>query len=232
MYKEYFYLFLIYSFLGWIMEIIYAFIKSKYFINRGFLLGPLCPIYGFGALLIIIFNKIFYNSNIFYVFLNSIILTSFIEYITGYILEYFFKTTWWDYTNEKYNIKGRICLKFSMLWGVISLLILYVISPLLFKIISKLNNTFIYKYSYILILILFIDITYSIYEATQFKKSMIILCKIRIEIQNKVRKDLDKIHILKSRHNRILKAFPNIKIDSKNINVILKNIIKMNKQVK
>ena len=120
--------FIIYSFMGWCLETVYATIRKKEFVNRGFLNGPFCPIYGFAILSIIVLLKPIENNYIF-LFLGSIFLTSIIEYITGYILETAFDSTWWDYSDKPYNLHGRICLKFSILWGFVSILILKVIHP-------------------------------------------------------------------------------------------------------
>ncbi|MBU3159543.1 putative ABC transporter permease [Clostridium frigoris] len=120
--------FIIYSFMGWCLETVYATIRKKEFVNRGFLTGPFCPIYGFAILSIIVLLKPIENNYIF-LFLGSIFLTSIIEYITGYVLETAFDSTWWDYSDEPHNLHGRICLKFSILWGFISILILKVLHP-------------------------------------------------------------------------------------------------------
>ncbi|MBU3185507.1 putative ABC transporter permease [Clostridium estertheticum] len=120
--------FIVYSFMGWCLETVYTTIRKKEFVNRGFLHGPFCPIYGFAILSIIVLLKPIENNYIF-LLLGSIFLTSLIEYITGYILETTFDSTWWDYSDEPYNLHGRICLKFSIIWGFISILILKVIHP-------------------------------------------------------------------------------------------------------
>lgn len=127
--------FIIYSFMGWCLETVYATIRKKEFVNRGFLSGPFCPIYGFAILSVIVLLKPIENNYIF-LFLGSIFLTSIVEYITGYVLETAFDSTWWDYSNTPYNLHGRICLKFSILWGLVSILILKVIHPYIEYIVS------------------------------------------------------------------------------------------------
>ncbi len=130
-----FYFFIIYSFMGWCLETVYATINKKEFVNRGFLHGPFCPIYGFGTLSIIILLKPIENNYIF-LFLGSTFLTSIIEYITGYVLETTFNSTWWDYSDKHYNLHGRICLSFSIIWGFISLFILKVVHPYIISIVN------------------------------------------------------------------------------------------------
>ena len=108
--------FVIYSFMGWCLETLYATICKKEFINRGFLTGPFCPIYGFGILSIIVLLKPI-ETNYIFLFLGSIFLTSIIEYITGYILETAFDSTWWDYSDIPYNIMEEYAY-LSLFYGV------------------------------------------------------------------------------------------------------------------
>lgn len=134
-------IFIIYSFLGWCTEVIYAGIQSGKFVNRGFLNGPLCPIYGVGVFSVI---EILYpnRGNIVFLFFGSVLLTSFIEYITGYILEKVFRNRWWNYSNNKYNIHGYICLKFSIVWGVVCVLIIDIVHPVIYMFIKYMPNVF------------------------------------------------------------------------------------------
>lgn len=132
----YFLYFLIYSFLGWVCETCYCFIIDKQYVNRGFLKGPLCPIYGFGALaVIIILNPI--SNNIIILYLSAMICTSALEYITGFLLEVIFNLKWWDYSNYRFNIKGRVCLLNSILFGILSVILIECIHPLLTENVRK-----------------------------------------------------------------------------------------------
>jgi uncharacterized membrane protein len=112
------------------METIYASKINKEFVNRGFLNGPFCPIYGFGAILVIQGSKLISTANLNYfaesiiIILFSIIITTIVEFITGYILEKIFKLKWWDYSGDAMNIKGYVCLKFSLLWGILAFLLI------------------------------------------------------------------------------------------------------------
>ena len=110
-------LLIIYSFLGWIVECTYCVLGTGVWINRGFLYGPFIPIYGFGAVLVL--GAINYlPNNIFIIFLGSIIITSILEYLTSYLMELFFHTRWWDYSELPFNLNGRICLLNSLLFGI------------------------------------------------------------------------------------------------------------------
>lgn len=128
--------FFLYSFLGWICECIYCGIPAHRFINRGFLAGPYCPIYGVGALFVLHLLQPFGNHAIL-VFLMGCIITSILEYITSWGMEILFHTKWWDYSKQPFNIHGRICLKNSVLFGILSVFVYYVIHPLLSSFIHR-----------------------------------------------------------------------------------------------
>lgn len=120
--------FIIYSFLGWVSECIYCSIPAKHWMNRGFLRGPYCPIYGFGALFVIwLLTPLLAKPML--VFLCGVIVTSLLEYITGYLLEMLFHTKWWDYSKRIGNINGRVCLLNSALFGLLSLAVMYFVHP-------------------------------------------------------------------------------------------------------
>ncbi|HVI41432.1 MAG TPA: putative ABC transporter permease, partial [Anaerovoracaceae bacterium] len=109
--------FIIYAFLGWCTEVVYAAAKTGQFVNRGFLNGPYCPIYGFGVLFVIyLLHPVI--DNLLYIFLGSVLITSAIELAGGYILEEIFHQKWWDYSDMPLNIGGYICLFFSLMWGL------------------------------------------------------------------------------------------------------------------
>ena len=124
--------FALYSLLGWACESTYCSIPAKRFINRGFLNGPFCPVYGVGALLVIFLLRPF-TQNLLVLFVFGVLVTSVLEYITGFLLEKLFHTTWWDYSKRKFNIKGRVCLRNSLLFGVLSVLLLHFINPFVEK---------------------------------------------------------------------------------------------------
>lgn len=130
--------FTIYSFLGWVCETTYCSLGQKKFINRGFLNGPFCPIYGFGALAVITILSPFIN-NIPLLFIASIIVTSGLEYITSFVLEKLFNMSWWDYSDYKFNINGRVCLKNSLMFGFLSLFVMLILHPAVRKFVSDIN---------------------------------------------------------------------------------------------
>jgi uncharacterized membrane protein len=128
------------SFLGWLSEVVYVgiFFEHK-FVNRGFLHGPICPIYGFGGL-IILFLLSPWKDTWMKLFFASVILTSLLEYTTSWILETLFHTKWWDYSNKRGNINGRVCLMNSFLFGIMGLLGEHFFRPFVFNLLGKLND--------------------------------------------------------------------------------------------
>ena len=128
--------FFIYSFLGWVMETIYAVIVTGTFVKRGFLFGPVCPIYGFGAVILIMATKNLYGKP-FQKFLISTIAFTVFEYLVSLILESLFGLRWWDYSNDFLNIQGRVSLMYTIFWGVIGLILLEKLHPLIENFIQK-----------------------------------------------------------------------------------------------
>lgn len=128
-------LFVIYSFVGWCSEVAFATVKQGKFVNRGFLNGPVCPIYGFGVVIVVLILTPI-SGNIFILFAGAVVLTSLLEFITGFVLEKFFRQKWWDYSGQPLNIGGYICLVFSLLWGVACVLVMYLVQPPVMKLIE------------------------------------------------------------------------------------------------
>lgn len=122
-------IFLIYGFLGWCAEVVFAAVCLGKFVNRGFLCGPICPIYGFGVLIVgTLLTPVADNALL--LFVCSVLLTSALEFITGWVLERMFNEKWWDYSDDKFNLKGYICLKFSLMWGVACVIVMKTIYPM------------------------------------------------------------------------------------------------------
>ena len=120
-------LFIIYAFIGWLIEIVAALINNHKFINRGFLVGPIIPIWGVGALLISWFVKP--SDSVFGLIVSSAFIGTFLEYIVNYIMEKIFKARWWDYSNLLFNIEGRVWLGSSFLFGIGGFLLIRYMNP-------------------------------------------------------------------------------------------------------
>ena len=132
--------FFIYAFLGWICESIYCSFLQKKLINRGFLNGPLCPVYGVGAVIVVI-SLWAYRDNMIAVFVLGMILTSVVEYITATVLEKLFHAKWWDYSNYKFNIHGKVSLLNSTMFGVLSVVVIKFVHPSILSVVDKINDT-------------------------------------------------------------------------------------------
>ncbi len=142
--------FIIYSFLGWCSETLYALYETKNFINRGFLYGPFCPLYGIGVTaMLFLLNPLKHNAILF--FLGAVILTSTIEYFTGYLLEIIFNRNWWDYSSDFLNIHGRVCIPFSLIWGLASIFLIRYLHPLIANAVYNIS----YQYKVIILILFF-----------------------------------------------------------------------------
>lgn len=195
----YFMLFITYSFIGWIIEIINELIFNKKIVNRGFLIGPYCPIYGCGSLIMILFLND--KSDLLGTFLKIIVICALLEYLTSYLMEKLFKTRWWDYSDKKFNINGRICLETMILFGIGGCLLLYIINPFLFNLYNLLPNLLLYILGITLFIIFITDGIISFNIINNFKNTVILKKDSTEEISKKVKQ------ILK---NRLIDAFPNI----------------------
>lgn len=176
-----FYMFIIYGFLGWIYESLYVSIRKKTLINRGFLTGPIIPIYGFGALL---FYLLLWNirDNLFLNFIGGAFYATVLEYITSLLLEAFFHTKWWDYSNRPLNIKGRVCLAASVLWGFFSLVMLHLVHPLINNFINLIPRKYGEIAGYIIIPVFITDIITTVIDTVKFDRLLDKVQTLRQEI--------------------------------------------------
>lgn len=134
---DYIFYFFFYSFIGWFFESCYCSIRPKKWVNRGFLRGPLCPIYGTGGLVMMVcllplrhITKSLYINELI-IFVAGAILCDIVEFMTSYIMEKLFNARWWDYSNKKFNIQGRICLTHTFYWGTCSCLFVFILEPIM-----------------------------------------------------------------------------------------------------
>ena len=132
--------FFVYGFLGWCTEVIFAAFKQHRFVNRGFLNGPICPIYGVGVTLVIACLEAF-QSNLLLLYISSVILATVLEGVTGWAMDKLFHNKWWDYSKLPFNIGGYVCLLFSLIWGVACVFIVYFVHPLIHQVLSLIPHT-------------------------------------------------------------------------------------------
>jgi len=207
--------------MGWLLEVIGKLIEKKRFINRGFLIGPICPIYGHGALLIIfLLSK--YKSNIFILFGMSILICSILEYFTSFIMEKIFKTRWWDYSTKKFNINGRICLDTMIPFAIFGCIVIYIINPFFIDMLNLVSTKTINIVSIILFILYLIDISISTKIIYNFRSTITNAEKDATEeITKRVRRIISRRGLL---YKRLINAYPNMK-SRKEILLILKNKI-------
>ena len=162
-------MFFIYSFVGWVIEVVYYGITEGKFINRGFLAGPLCPVYGLGFYAAIwIFEP--FKGSFFIIFFGMAAACTIVELIAGIILYHTFHMRWWDYTDYKLNFKGYICLRFSIYWGIAASLGIYVLHPTVKWLIAHINTPFRIGIAVFLSAVLIADIVTTIVTIIGFKK--------------------------------------------------------------
>ena len=200
--------FIIYSFLGWTCEIIFVSIKQKRFVkSRGFLLGPICPIYGCGGLIMLLYlNK--YKSDPLLLFISSIMLFAILEYFTSYIMEKMFKARWWDYSNHKFNLNGRITLNTLPLFGLLGLAVTYGLNPILNPLFTKFDLNVLITIAIIIFVIFLVDNIISFSVVFKFKNTVKTAKDNTEEISEYVKQTLNKFLLLR----RLTNAFPNFKI--------------------
>jgi uncharacterized membrane protein len=166
--SDLFLLFIIYSVVGWVCEVLYCSFLERKFVNRGFLAGPLCPVYGFGGLLVIFLLKPF-SGNMMYLFVMAVLTTSTLEYVTGWALETIFATKWWDYSNSRFNIHGRVCLFNSLVFGLLSVGTVTFVHPAILSVLGSIPADVRHITATILCAVFVIDITFTLRTLVDFR---------------------------------------------------------------
>lgn len=212
--KIYFFLFLIYAIMGWIIEVVGGIIQNKKFVNRGFMIGPYCPIYGVGGVLITILLHE-YVSNPFILFCVAIVICGVLEYLTSYVMEKVFKARWWDYSKKKFNINGRICLETIIPFGLLGCFIMYVSNPLIENLLSKVPEGILSILFYTCISIYLLDLIVSFFVISELRKTVKVVNKDNSydnteEITKQVKEILRNKGIL---NRRLIDAFPRVSIE-------------------
>lgn len=184
--------FIIYSVLGWIMESIIRSVIERKIINTGFLKGPVCPIYGIGAIIMLLFLKKFQDNIIALFFIAIVVLTTW-EYLVGVLLEKMFNTKYWDYSHQKFNFQGRICLTNSLFWGVLGVVFVKYIHPFVQGLISNVDMNLLYYIIGIISLVMIVDFITTLVKVKNIKLTLEKADKINKEIKEKL-KELRKIN--------------------------------------
>ena len=190
LYKSIFLLFIAYGIIGYFLEVITTSLEQKKInLTRGFLVGPIVPIYGVGSLLITLFLST-YKNDLVVLFVMSLVLCSVVEFTTSYIMEKAFKLRWWDYSHMKYNLDGRICLLNAVLFGIGGVLVVKYVNNILFIIINSMTSV-VFNILFYILLIIFI---------TDLVVTLIVMNKLTIntakylnkDATNKIRKEVRK----------------------------------------
>lgn len=219
------FLFLLYSFIGWSQEVILGLFQHKRFINRGFLIGPICPIYGFGAVFMTL-TLTQYKEHPIVVFVMAVVVCSILEYLTSYIMEKVFNNRWWDYSDMKFNINGRICLEFASAFGFGALLMMYLINPFAIPIIESIPLNIRGIILSIIAMIISFDMFISFGVIVQLKH---ISENIKSDSTEIISKKVKEILLTKNIiYQRLRYAFPDMQI--KNTRAILKEKLNAQKE--
>ncbi|MBQ3414245.1 MAG: putative ABC transporter permease [Clostridia bacterium] len=248
--------FVIYSFLGWCLETTYRSFCEKKLINTGFLYGPFCPIYGSGAIIMLLGLNQFKGKYILLFFIGFFILSIW-EYLVGWFIEKTFNTKYWDYSDHKFNIKGRVCLTNSFFWGILGVVFINLIHPFILGLVSGFDDNIVGYLTIGLLVIIIIDTIISVVKVKNIKSTLQKIEELNKEIREKIKlikenkKYPDKqkmtenvqkiVQELKMKRNRIMrnlyrhvyrlkKTFP--AINTKEITTILnkKNAVKKDKE--
>ncbi len=237
-FAAYFLGFIFYSFLGWVWETTYCSITEKHFINRGFLNGPIIPIYGLGAVMVMLAVNAFGNLaiptptvafsliNILLVFFGGMLLATILEYIVAVILESFFHLKLWDYSKDMFNFQGRICLKSSLFFGLLSVIFIMIIEPLTTNVTTQIPDMAIYIAAGVICAVLAVDIIITLssllklnerlHAAEEYINSgvgntLIQAAKIRDNLHEKIEERMDEnllVSKLQYQIRRMAKAYP------------------------
>lgn len=173
--------FFVYGFLGWCAEVGFAAVKEHKFVNRGFLNGPICPIYGVGVTIVIAFLTP-YKDNLILLYISSVILVTLLEGVTGWAMDKIFHNKWWDYSKQPFNIGGYVCLIFSLVWGIACVAIMDLVHPLIHQTLTFIPHTLGIVLMAVLGIAMFADIYVTASAIFKFNKRLASMEKIAGEL--------------------------------------------------
>lgn len=186
---EWLFFFYFYCFFGWIFESTYVSVKSRHFVNRGFMRGPFLPIYGSGAIMMLVASMPF-QDNIILTYFAGCLGATILEFVTGMTMEALFKVRYWDYSNQKFNYKGHICLSSTVAWGFLTILMTEFLHKGVEKIVFAIPETVVTLLTVVLSICLTVDFTLSFKAAMDLRDILIGLEKAREEME-RIQKRLD-----------------------------------------
>lgn len=224
-------LFFLFAFAGWIYECIFVFLRDRKLINRGFLVGPILPLYGFGAVAVYLLLRPFSHIPTLLYFMGMVIATI-LEYVTGWLLERCFHTKWWDYSEQQYNFQGRIALIPSMFWGILCLAMFDILLPAANKMIDSIPRRMGEFFLGAALLVTAADLFYTVVTMINFRQQMEKLYSLKKELdylfgemseaslkellKYSVPELSEKLHFMKRNpwfgNRRIIDAFPKMRL--------------------
>ena len=204
-----FIMFLLYSMIGYVAEIINLTIMTKKPVwNRGFLIGPYLPIYGVGSLIMVFFlNR--YENDLIVLFVMGAFCCTLLEYFTSLVMEKLFKLRWWDYTDYKFNLNGRVCLLNAILFGIGGIIVVRILNPLFSWLVYLMPKNITILLAIILFIGFLIDFVMSCYITNNLKLN--VARYLHVDATAKIKKEVAqalKKHIVLT--SRLLKAFPGV----------------------
>ena len=205
-------LYMIYSFIGWCGEVVVAAVKRHRFVNRGAVSGPFCPIYGLGAAVVAVFFPEL-KGNPLFLFLGGMVVNTFVEYVTGRIMEMSLHKKWWDYSDQKFNLGGYVCLKTSVLWGICTVLMIYVLNPVFTGLVGLIPKLWGEIILWVLFGLLIVDFIGTVIAVWGLKKKNGRIDQIR-EGLGRTSKLLENT-MTRRLQARVIKAYPNLEKDEK-----------------
>ncbi len=206
-------LFAIYCFIGWVLEVVYRSAVQRKFVNAGFLFGPFIPIYGMGAFLTLALQAFLKNQPPFLHFVVYGLAITAMEYGVGFFSEKIFKLKLWDYSENKFNLHGRVCLPFSIFWTVLAFVFVMFVHPLMVEKLVLFHETAVKIAAIVFMVYFWIDFTFSVMSLAAFRKGVAYLYDEYFNLSN-----LEIEDILKS-FQRLRDAFPDLnKYITQNIN--------------
>lgn len=205
-------LYMIYSFIGWCGEVAVAAVKRHRFVNRGAVSGPFCPIYGLGdAVVAVFFPEL--KGNPLFLFLGGMVVNTFVEYVTGRIMEMSLHKKWWDYSDQKFNLGGYVCLKTSVLWGICTVLMIYVLNPVFTGLVGLIPKLWGEIILWVLFGLLIVDFIGTVIAVWGLKKKNGRIDQIR-EGLGRTSKLLENT-MTRRLQARMIKAYPNLEKEEK-----------------
>ena len=180
-----FYVFLLYSFLGWLWEVVVVFLDTKKLVNRGFLNGPLCPIYGTGATILFLFLTPV-KDHLLLLYVAGMLVATTVEYLVGMGMEKLFHASWWDYSDRKYNLNGKICVSVSLLWGGLSVVMMRWIQPHIDQFIDAIPLWFGKTFAVIFTLYFCSDLILTVYHVMKWDETMRKLEEAKAEFRQRL----------------------------------------------